>query len=99
MNTLLLDILPLMATVFLTICYVPQIIRNYRTKDVSSISLPFWILLNIALIMMVINASVIFLKFGTYGYLITEILNEGLALTVLIQVLKYRKDGKNSDKL
>jgi uncharacterized protein with PQ loop repeat len=91
MDKLLLDVLPLIATVFLTICYLPQIIRNYRTKDVSSMSLTFWILLNIALTCLLTNAFVIFLQFGTYGYLVTEILNEGLAFIVLIQVLKYRK--------
>lgn len=37
------------------------------------------------------NAFMIYNKFGTYGYLITETFNLGLAMIVLIQVLVYRK--------
>jgi len=88
---LLLELLPIIATVFLSICYIPQIVKNYKTKDVSSISLWFWVLLNIALTLMFTNAFMIYNKFGTYGYLITETFNLGLAMIVLIQVLIYRK--------
>jgi uncharacterized protein with PQ loop repeat len=98
MDKILLDVLPLLATVFLTICYFPQIYRIHKTKDVSSMSLSFWIILNLALTCLLINAFVIFVKFGTYGYLITEILNEGLALTVLVQVIKYRKKDNLTGK-
>ncbi|HDR4373504.1 MULTISPECIES: PQ-loop repeat-containing protein [Bacillus cereus group] len=91
MEKLLLELLPIIATVFLSICYIPQIVKNYKTKDVSSISLWFWVLLNIALTLMFTNAFMIYNKFGTYGYLITETFNLGLAMIVLIQVLIYRK--------
>lgn len=91
MEKLLLELLPIIATIFLSICYIPQIVKNYKTKDVSSISLWFWVLLNIALTLMFTNAFMIFNKFGTYGYLITETFNLGLAMIVLIQVLIYRK--------
>ncbi|EML6324935.1 PQ-loop repeat-containing protein [Bacillus cereus] len=91
MEKLLLELLPIIATVFLSICYIPQIVKNYKTKDVSSISLWFWVLLNIALTLMFTNAFMIYNKFGTYGYLITETFNLGLAMIVLIQVLVYRK--------
>lgn len=91
MDKILLDYLPMVATLFLTLCYVPQIVYIFKTKDVSSMSLAFWVMLNIAILLLTINALVIFIKFGTYGYLITEVLNGGLALAVLILVLKYRK--------
>lgn len=93
MNAILLDYLPILSTIFLTACYLPQLIKTYRTKDVSSISVSFWILLNLALTCLLINAAVIFVKYGTYGYLVAEIINEGFALTMLILVLKYRKKG------
>lgn len=92
MEALLLELLPLIATVFLTICYIPQIVRNYKTKDVSSLSLMFWILLSVALGLLWTNAFMIFTAFGTFGYLITETINLGLALVVLIQVIIYRKN-------
>lgn len=92
----LLDTLPIIATVFLTACYVPQIIKIFRTKDVTGQSLLFWVLLNVALTSLLTNAYTIWDLYGTYGYLITEILNEGLALVVLSQVLYYRKKAQLS---
>lgn len=91
MNALLLELLPILATVFLTACYLPQIIKTYKTKDVSSMSLVFWIMLAVALGLLWTNAFMIFMAFGTFGYLVTETLNLGLALIVLGQVIKYRK--------
>lgn len=91
MESFLMEFLPILATIFLTICYVPQIVKIHRTKDVSSQSLSFWVLLSIALGLLLTNAFMIFMAFGTYGYLITEIINLGLALTVLSQVIRYRK--------
>ena len=96
MNAILLDYLPVLSTVFLTICYIPQIVRTYRTKDVSSISLSFWVFLNLALTCLLINAAVMYVKFGTWGYLVTEIINEGMALIMLIMVIKYRNHGHNN---
>lgn len=57
-------------------------------------SLWFWVLLNIALVLMWTNALVIYINFNTYGYLVTETLNEALAFIVLIQILIYRKKKK-----
>lgn len=91
MTPFLLNILPTIAGIFLGICYIPQIIKTLRTKDVKSLSLPFWIILNIALVFLVINAIVVFRTTGVWGYLVTETFNEGLALVMLILVLKYRK--------
>jgi uncharacterized protein with PQ loop repeat len=91
MEAILMELLPILATIFLTICYLPQIIKIHKTKDVSSQSLWFWILLCIALSLMFTNAFMIYEAFGTYGYLVTETINLGLALTVLGQVIKYNK--------
>jgi uncharacterized protein with PQ loop repeat len=90
----LLDVLPVGATVFLTICYLPQIYRTYKTKNVESMSISFWVMLNIALTLLLTNAYAIWGLFGTYGYLVTEILNEGLALITLGQVLYYKSKQK-----
>lgn len=79
------------ATVFLTVAYIPQIIQTFRTKNVDGISLQFWILLNIALTLLLINAAVVFATTGVWGYLVTEILNESLAFVMLVMVMKYRR--------
>lgn len=91
MEQLLLNILPSVATVFLVIAYVPQVVQTYKTKNVEGISFGFWLLINIALTLMLINAIKIFLMTGAWGYMVTEIFNEGLALVMLIMVIKYRK--------
>lgn len=90
MSEFLLNILPSIATVFLVAAYIPQVVKTYRTKDVSGVSLPFWVFINIALSAMLINAITIFIKFGTWGYMVTEIFNEGLAFVMLVMMLKYR---------
>lgn len=91
MTNFLLNLLPSLAGIVLGICYVPQIIKTYKTKDVSSMSLSFWVLLNIALTFLVINSVVVFIHFGTWGYMVTELFNEGLAAVMLAMVIKYRK--------
>lgn len=91
MNDFLLNLLPTLAGVVLGACYVPQIIKTVKTKNVDGMSVQFWVLLNIALTMLLINSIVVFINFGTWGYMVTEIFNEGLALVMLILVLKYRK--------
>ena len=98
-TTFLLDYLPIAASVFLTVCYLPQIIKTYRTKDVSGISLPFWMFLNVALSLMLVNSIVIFIEFGTWGYMVTEIINESLAFIMLVMVLRYRKIINNEKEL
>lgn len=88
----LLNLLPTIAGVLLGICYIPQIIKTYKTKDVSSMSLSFWIILNFALSFLVVNSVVVFKTSGVWGYMVTEIFNEGLAFVMLAMVIKYRKN-------
>jgi uncharacterized protein with PQ loop repeat len=89
--TFLLDVLPLIAGVLLAITYVPQIIKTHKTKDVTGMSVWFWILLIFALMGLTANAITIFILYGTWGYMVTEFFNTGLAIYVLCQVLYYRK--------
>lgn len=94
MLNFLLNILPSLAGIILGICYIPQIIHTIKTKNVEGISLGFWAILSVAITCLVINALVIFIQFGTWGYLLTEGMNLALALVMLTLVLKYRKGGK-----
>lgn len=88
---ILLNTLPLIATVFMTLCYIPQIVQTFKTKDVTGISLSFYVLLNISLVLLLVNSYLLFLSNGNFGYVISYIINEALALLMLILVLKYRK--------
>lgn len=91
MEQLLLNLVPTLATVFLVTAYVPQVVQTYKTKNVEGISLSFWVLINIALTLMLINATKMFMVTGAWGYMVAESFNEGLAFVMLVMVIKYRK--------
>lgn len=91
MENFLLNLLPSLAGVVLAFCYIPQIRTTLRTKDVTGIDLRFWVILDLALFMLFLNSIVVFVKFGTWGYMLTEAFNLGLALVMTTLVLKYRK--------
>lgn len=91
MENFLLNILPSIAGVVLVLCYLPQIITTIKTKDVKSMNLWFWVILSIAIFMLVINGLAIFIVHGTWGYLLTEVMNFSLAIVMLVLVIKYRK--------
>jgi MtN3 and saliva related transmembrane protein len=44
-----LDILGLVATCFTTSSFVPQVITTYKTRDVSGISLPTYVIITLGL--------------------------------------------------
>jgi uncharacterized protein with PQ loop repeat len=79
------------ATFFLIIAYIPQVITTYRTKVVDGIDPNFWRLITIALGLLFINSIYIFIKFGTWGYMFMEAFNFGLAFAMFVMVEKYRK--------
>lgn len=91
MEQVLLNLVPTIATVFLVIAYVPQVVQTFKTKNVEGINLSFWVLINIALTLMLINATKVFLMTGAWGYMVAEIFNEGLAFVMLVMVIKYSK--------
>lgn len=90
----LLNITPLVAGAILGLSYVFQIQHLYKTKRADGISVVFWVVLSIALFLLFVNALTIFIMYGTWGYLVAEIFNLGLALVVLFMVRYYK--GKNS---
>lgn len=89
----LMNIIPMVATFFLIFCYLPQLVFTFRTKDVSSISLSFFVMLNIALTLLLINSILLFTQNGNFGYVVTYIFNEGLAFAMLVMIIKYRGNG------
>lgn len=94
MESVLLNLVPSIAGIVLAFCYIPQIMTTLKTKNVEGMDIRFWIILNIALLLLVINAVTIFVVHGTWGYMLTELFNLGLALVMMTLVLKYRKKGK-----
>lgn len=91
MEYILLNVLPTIATILLVWSYVPQLVHTYKTKDVTGISKSFWISIVCALTLMTINSVHTYFLTGGYGYVITEVFNLGLAVAMLVMVIKYRK--------
>jgi uncharacterized protein with PQ loop repeat len=92
MTNFFLNILPMFGTAFLIIFYIIQIGKTVKVKSTKGVSMLGWSMLNLALLCMFTNALVIFIQFGTYGFLITETANVGLALVELALIIKYRKN-------
>jgi len=90
-----LNWLPVIGTVFLTICYIPQIIQLHKTKETAGMNLIFWLSLDMALLILTMNTYIIFLVHGTWGAFVTETLNLVLALYVTILVFYYRYNPKD----
>lgn len=95
---ILLNILPQIGTFLIGAMYIPQIIKTNKTKDVSGMSIWFWLMLVMALSVMTANALVVFLVYGTYGLLVTESVNLVLAIVVMWQVLKYKNNTRGETK-
>lgn len=93
-------IAPVMASILITIAYIPQIWKSHRTKNVEGIALWFWILINLFLVAMVSNALGLFIINGAsaIGYLITELINFLFALWQLILVIVYGKEIRKKQK-
>ncbi|MCY9308810.1 PQ-loop repeat-containing protein [Bacillus inaquosorum] len=91
----LIALLPNIATVLLAICYAPQIWKTAKTKNVEGMAIWFWVLLITALTLFLIYNILLFIKFGVYMGVITEGVNVGLAIVVLIQVILYRDKKGN----
>lgn len=88
-NTLM-NVIPIIATFFLIVCYFPQLYRTFKTKDVSSISLTFFLMLNIALTLLLVNSILLYTVNGNFGYVVTYLFNEGLAFCMLVLIFRYR---------
>jgi uncharacterized protein with PQ loop repeat len=82
---------PPLATILITVTYVPQIIKTFKTKSVEDMSLLFWILLNSFLFCIWINSLFAWIDSGNFGLFMMESINFLLAIIVIIQVLVYRK--------
>jgi uncharacterized protein with PQ loop repeat len=91
MKEFFLNYVTIGGTAFLIIFYIIQIGKTIKVKSSEGISWMGWGCLNVALLCMFSNALAIFLTFGTWGYLVTESANVGLALVELFLILKYRK--------
>lgn len=87
-------IAPLLASILISIAYLPQIWKTWRTKNVEGVSLWFWIIINAFLFCMWSNSLSSLIYDHRLGYFITETINWLFALIQLILVIVYRKKNK-----
>lgn len=90
----LVFIASVLATPLLAISYVPQIVKNQRTKNVEDISLSFWVILSASLTCFVLLALESYLASGGWVMLFAQLLNLILALIVMVQVIVFSKKTK-----
>jgi uncharacterized protein with PQ loop repeat len=82
---------PTLSSILITIAYLPQVVKTQKTKSVEDLSLGFWILISAFLVCMVLNATYLLATAHAVGYFVTEMINFIFALTVLTQILVFRK--------
>lgn len=91
-SNFVVNFVPLISGVLLAVCYTPQLLKTFRTKNVEGFSLTFWLILDVALLCFVINAlSLLALGSGSYGYLMAELLNLSMSLAMTIMIIKYKE--------
>lgn len=90
---------PLIASIVIVPAYLPQAIKTQKLKDVSGISIWFWILINIFLLCMWTNSLASYIYDGRLGYFITESLNWAFAIWVLGQVVVFGRKDRKAKKL
>lgn len=91
-------IAPTLATILISIAYLPQIIKTFKTKKVDDLSLGFWVLIVSFLVCMLSNATYLLLTANGVGYFLTELANFTLAVVVLVQILYYKRKNKEKSE-
>lgn len=82
-----IEVLGLIAAVGTTFGFVPQITKTYQTKDVSSLSLPMYIIICLG--------SILWLVYGilTHSIAVTiaNVVAIAFTISLVIMILRYRK--------
>ena len=94
---ILINIVPMFAIPLLTLGYIPQLIKTFRTKDVGGVSKAFWVMLSGALFCVLVAQVTSFVVYGTWGLMLKEIINFIPAFTMMIMVFMYSKNNHSED--
>jgi MtN3 and saliva related transmembrane protein len=82
-----IEILGLIAAVCTTFGFMPQIVKTWRTKDVSSLSLPMYVV--------ICTGTVLWLIYGlliqSIALLFANIVAFAFTFLLVVFILKYRK--------
>ncbi|WP_033829036.1 PQ-loop repeat-containing protein [Bacillus andreraoultii] len=83
---------PTLSTICVIPSYVPQIVRTLKTKDVSGISTSFWWLIVGYIFFTWGSVIYTWIRTGVMGATLALTVNLASAVTMLVLVLKYRKN-------
>jgi MtN3 and saliva related transmembrane protein len=88
-----LDILGLVATCFTTSSFVPQVITTYKSRDVSGISLPTYVIITLGL--------ALWLAYGILKHDLPLIVANSMmvVLTFSIAIMKIKFDKNKLNKM
>ena len=80
------DLLGLVAGTLTTAAFVPQVVKAWRTRSTSDISLGMFVLFNIGLVLWLAYGVII----GAWPIVLTNVVTLALALTILFFKLRYK---------
>ena len=80
------DLLGLVAGTLTTAAFVPQVVKAWRTRSTSDISLGMFVLFNIGLVLWLAYGVLI----GSWPIVLTNVVTLALALTILFFKLRYK---------
>ena len=86
---ILVSIASVSASLVLCISYIPQVVNLFKTKKTEGVSLSFWLILDLSLLMLFILA----IDSGSGSMMFAQGLNLVLAGIVTGQVVYYKKRG------
>lgn len=100
MQTFLLSIMPVMAATTITISYLPQMWMTFKTKNVESQHIGFWLLLTFSLSCLVSREVGVLMYtdgISPLGF-VTQSINLVFSAIMLVMVLKYKKKDVEYDE-
>jgi MtN3 and saliva related transmembrane protein len=85
------DFIQLFGGIILTSGYLPQIMKIYKTKDATAISIPFYCLLVFGICLYEIYAVHLFINQNIYAFLVTNTMSLISSIIILLMVVFYNK--------
>ena len=87
MNIDAIEILGLIAAVLTTSGFLPQIIKTWKSKDVSSLSLPMYLVLCTGMILWLIYGILT----QSFALVVANTVSSSFTLLLVVFILKYKK--------
>lgn len=87
MNIDAIEVLGLVAAVLTTSGFLPQIVKTWKTKDVSSLSLPMYLVLCTGMVLWLIYGILT----NSFALVAANTVSSSLTFLLVVFILKYKK--------